>query len=164
MTRLRNVGYRHLSLATTVSLGLLACSCGTSPPDLRARQLCQSPSTADQIRDPYGIDYRLTVAGSLTARRAWNSTVGLLKGWPPRSPEGPAAAKQPTNFWKTDPPSRYIAVCYVHGVLTGQRGTVTATRGTFADALIEVRDDHVAYLISANAPGHALRVQVPPHR
>ena len=161
--RQKNVRCRHLALATTMAFGLLACSGGGSSVDLRARKLCQSPSTVQNIRDPYWIDYRVTVDGGITVRRACNSTVGLLKGWPPPFPEGPVA-KEPQNFWKADPASRYIAVCYLHGRMTGQRGNVAATRGTFSDALIEVRDDHVAYLVSANAPGQALHVQVPPHR
>ena len=163
MTPPRSMRLRSLALAAMVGLGVLACSSGKSSVDLRARGLCESSSTAQHISDPYGIDYRVTVHGKLTARRAWNSAAGLLRGWPPPYPEGPAL-KIPQNFWKTDPAGRYIAVCYVHGRMTGQRGNVLATSGTFSDALIEVRDDHVAYLIAASAPGQAVHVQVPPHR
>lgn len=152
-----------LSIATAMTLVLLGCSSGGRPDDLHARKLCLSPLTAKHIRDPYGIDYRLTVEGALTVSRAWNSTAGLLKGWPQPFPEGPAVDPH-RNFWKTDLESKFIAVCYVHGHMTGQRGTVTASSQTFSDALIEVRDDHVAYLVTANGPHQGLHIQVPPNR
>ncbi len=148
----------------TIVIALLVvtgCS-GQGREDTKARALCESSATAKQIQDPYGIGYRVTVNGRLEVRQAWDSTVGLLVGWPPPSSEGPRS--QPQNFWKDDAASRYIAVCYVHGDLTGQRGGVSATRSAFKDALIEVRDDHVTYLVSATLAGQKHQVQVPPHK
>ena len=150
-------------MALVISIAaLVGCSGARHGANARARELCESRMAAQNITDPYGAGYKATVNGKLRATHAWASTASLLRGWPKPSGEGPAVRPGTPDYWKSEAPSRFIAVCYIHGSMAGQRPDVPATLIHFQDALVEARDEHTVYLLWARAAGQALTVQKPP--